>query len=457
MSWADLPADQAEPDPAYRAVLDWVWSFSATPRSASVVRQQRLAKLDRMRALLAALGDPQTRFPSVLVAGTKGKGSTVAMAASMLRAAGLRTGRYTSPHLVNWRERIAIDDRAISVAEVLQLAEPVREAVASLPSDLGQPTTFEIGTLFAFLEFARAAVSVAVVEVGVGGRFDATNVLEPLASAITPISYDHTQTLGLTLTEIARHKAGILRPGQTGVVSPQPAEAAEAIAAEAWSVGARLEWVGRDWCWSAVDDERVAIGRCLAEPSLVEARLALRGEHQRDNATAAVGLLAAVGRAAPALAVPEAALGEGLASVHWPGRLQVLRERPWLVVDGAQNAGSAEALRQALGATAPAGSPITLVLGVSAGKDVDGIVRALAPLARRIIATRSRHERAEEPAELARAVARLARGPTAEVTPDLDAALERAFDSAGEHDLVLVTGSLFLVGETLLWARSAPA
>ncbi|MBV9358434.1 MAG: bifunctional folylpolyglutamate synthase/dihydrofolate synthase, partial [Chloroflexi bacterium] len=211
MSWAELPADQAEPDPAYRTVLDWVWSFSATPRSATVVREQRAVKLDRMRALLAALGDPQARFPAVLVAGTKGKGSTVAMAASMLQAAGFRTGRYTSPHLVNWRERIAIDDRPISVSRVLELADHVRAAVASLPGDLGQPTTFEVGTLFAFLEFARAEVSVAVVEVGVGGRYDATNVLEPLASAITPISYDHTETLGPTLTEIASHKAGILR------------------------------------------------------------------------------------------------------------------------------------------------------------------------------------------------------------------------------------------------------
>jgi dihydrofolate synthase/folylpolyglutamate synthase len=454
VTWAELPADQAEPDPAYRTVLDWVWSFSATPRPAAEVREQRAAKLDRMRALLAALGDPHTRFPSLLVAGTKGKGSTVALVASMLRAAGFRTGRYTSPHLVNWRERIAIDDRPISVSQVLTLAEEVRGAVASLSADLGQPTTFEVGTLFAFLEFARAEVSVAVVEVGVGGRFDATNVLEPLASAITPISFDHTQTLGPTLTEIARHKAGILRSSRTGVISPQPAEAAAAIAAEARSVGAELEWIGRDWCWSGADDEdRVTVGRCGVDLPLVEARLALRGEHQRDNAATAVGLVAALGRAEPSLAVSRAALAEGLATVRWPGRLQVLRDRPWLVVDGAQNAGSAEALRRALEAMAPADSNVTLVLGVSAGKDTEGILRALAPLARRIVVTRSRHERAASPAELAQAVARVAPGRRVEVAPDLDTALDRVFASAQGSDLVLVTGSLFLVGEALLWAR----
>jgi dihydrofolate synthase/folylpolyglutamate synthase len=407
-----------------------------------------------MRALLAVLGDPHTRFPSVLVAGTKGKGSTVAMAASVLRAAGFRTGQYTSPHLVNWRERIAIDDRPIEVSRVLTLADEVRRAVASLSADLEQPTTFEVGTLFAFLEFARAEVSVAVVEVGVGGRFDATNVLEPLASAITPISYDHTQTLGPTLTEIARHKAGILRSGRTGVVGPQPTEAADAIGAEACSTGAPLEWVGRDWCWTGVvDEELVAIGRCAADAPLVEARLSLRGEHQRDNAATAVGLVAALGRAEPALAVPRAALGEGLARVRWPGRLQVLRERPWLVVDGAQNAGSAEALGHAVEAMAPADGAVTLVLGVSAGKDVDGILQGLAPLAGRIIVTRSRHERAEPPAELAAAVARVVPRRKAEVVPNLEAALDRALASAAESDLVLVTGSLFLVGEALLWAR----
>src|SRR5919108_4496850 len=189
-----LAPDLAEPDPRYRAVLDWVWSFSARPRSPSEIIAQRGAKLERMRALLRTLGDPHHAFPSLLVAGTKGKGSTVAMRAACLQASGRRTGRYTSPHLVNWRERTCIDAQPIGTEAVIELAEPVAAAVAALPAELGQPTTFEVGTALAMLHFARQAVEVAVLEVGVGGRYDATNLVEPLVSVIAPISYHPTAT-----------------------------------------------------------------------------------------------------------------------------------------------------------------------------------------------------------------------------------------------------------------------
>ena len=183
---------------------------------------QRAAKLDRMRALLLALGQPETSFPCVLVAGTKGKGSTVAMISACVQAAGLRAGRYTSPHLVNWRERTCIDARPISTQAVIALAEPIRDAVDRLSPRLGQPTTFEVGTAFALLYFARERVDLGVLEVGTGGRFDATNLADPLVSVITPISYDHTATLGNTLESIAWHKAGILRSGRTAIAAPQP-------------------------------------------------------------------------------------------------------------------------------------------------------------------------------------------------------------------------------------------
>ena len=231
-------------------MLDWVWSFSARPRTADELTAQRAAKLERMRALLAALGRPEQSFPSVLVAGTKGKGSTVAMISACLSAAGLRTGRYTSPHLVNWRERACVDAQPISVDAVLNLAEPIRRAVDEIPRQLGAPTTFEIGTAFALAYFAQERADVVVIEVGTGGRFDATKVVDPLAATITPISYDHTATLGESLSEIAWHKAGIMRAGRPAVAGPQPDEARLVLEREADLVGAHLEEVGRDWRWS---------------------------------------------------------------------------------------------------------------------------------------------------------------------------------------------------------------
>jgi len=305
---------------------------------------QRTVKLERMYALLAGLDHPELRFPSLLVAGTKGKGSTVAMLDACLRAAGYRTGRYTSPHLINWRERTCIDAQAISTDDVLELAEPIRAAVERVSPALGAPTTFEVGTAFACANFARQRVDVAVLEVGTGGRFDATNLVEPIVSVITPVSYDHTQTLGTTLTSIAWHKAGILRPNRPAVSAPQLTEARRLIESEARLVQAPLEEVGRDWRWSARGPEiRVESTRATFEP--LEVAVGLLGDHQHDNATTAIAALHAV---AGRFGVGRAAIQSGLKSVDWPGRLQVLSTRPLVVLDGAHNAASAEVVRQAL-------------------------------------------------------------------------------------------------------------
>jgi dihydrofolate synthase/folylpolyglutamate synthase len=455
---AALPPDWAEPDPAYRAALDWVWAFSAAARSEAAMAAQRARKLPRMRALVAALDDPQRTFRSVLVAGTKGKGSTVAMLDACLRAAGLRTGRYTSPHLVNWRERTCVDGQPISTDAVVELIEPVREAIARMPDDLGQPTTFEVGTAIAFLHFARAHLDVGILEVGVGGRYDATNVVEPLVSVIAPVSYDHTRTLGPTLTQIARHKAGILRSGRSGVIAPQPAEALLVIQDEADAIGASLEHIGRDWAWSTSGDARAPItitsARYTGVPPL-EARVALLGDHQRDNATTAVAALHALGRLRPELAAAPDALRAGLQTVEWPGRLQVLRDRPLLVLDGAQNAASAQVLRRALHASFRY-ARLLVVLGLTEGKDAEGVLEALGPTAAGVFVTRAKHERAAEPSQLAERARELLPGARVRVEPDLDAALSAALGEARPDDLVLVTGSLFLVGEALVWWDRSP-
>jgi dihydrofolate synthase/folylpolyglutamate synthase len=449
-----LPPDALEPDPTYRTVLDWVWSFSARPRSGQEMAAQRAVKLDRMHALLATLGHPERQFASVLVAGTKGKGSTVAMLSTCLQAAGLRTGRYTSPHLVNWRERTCIDGRPIAAADVVALAEPVRQAVEALPAGLAHPTTFEIGTALAFVYFARCeGLGVAVVEVGTGGRFDATNLLEPKVSVITPISYDHTPTLGETLSAIAWHKAGILRAGRPGIAAPQVQEARLVIEREARAMGAPLEEVGREWRWTEVsDDAGMRVESTHPDFEALSTHVGLLGDHQRDNATLAIAALHALGPVDAHLAVPRSAMQAGLASVDWPGRLQVLSKRPLLIIDGAHNAASAQVLRSALDKSFQF-DRLYLVLGLSAGKDTQGVLEALAPRAQQVHLTRSHHERSAPPLELEPLVRRVAPRTEVAIHDELTSAVEAALATARPGDLVLVTGSLFLVGETLVWWR----
>ena len=446
-SLSSLPSDDAEPDRAYRMVLDWVWSFSARARSVEDIARQRVVKLERMYAILAGLGHPQRSFPTVLVAGTKGKGSTVAMLSACLQAGGYRTGRYTSPHLVNWRERTCINAQPISTEDVRTLSHSVRHAIEQVPASLGSPTTFEVGTAFALLHFARQDVDVAVLEVGTGGRFDATNLADPLVSVIAPISYDHTQTLGSTLTSIAWHKAGIIRVGRPVIASPQPDEARLVIETEAERLDAPLQEVSREWRWTPADGSIRISGPGGVQP--FDTEVGLLGDHQRDNATTTVAALNAMSERFP---LSMGAIKTGLKTVEWPGRLQILSEQPLVVVDGAHNAASADVVRQALDGVFEF-ERLALVVGLSEGKDALGVMHQLAPRASSILLTRSRHERSAPPAEL-EPLAR-SEAPRGEVATfqDLPSALESALRRAGRQDMILVTGSLFLVGEALLWWR----
>jgi dihydrofolate synthase / folylpolyglutamate synthase len=448
-SLESLPSDEAEPDPAYRATLEWIWSFSARQRSPEQMAAQRAVKLERMDALLLALGRPERQFPSVLVAGTKGKGSTVAMLSACFRTAGYRTGRYTSPHLVNWRERTTINAQPISTWDVLALADPIRAAIDTLSAGLGPLTTFEVGTAFTFLYFARQKVDLAVVEVGTGGRYDATNLVDPMVSVITPISYDHTQTLGNTLTSIAWHKAGIMRRHRPAVSASQPDEAQLVIEHEATSLDAPLEEVGREWRWTHTANlTRIESLHTDFEP--LEVEINLLGDHQRDNATTSIAALYALRER---FAVGREAIAEALRTVEWPGRLQVLSRRPLVVLDGAHNGASAEVLRTAI-ETNFEFERLLLVIGLTEGKDALGVLGALAPGADVVYVTRSRHERSAPPAELEPLIRTATR---AEVITFGDArgAFEAALRTARPRDLVLVTGSLFLLGEALEWWRSS--
>jgi dihydrofolate synthase / folylpolyglutamate synthase len=457
---ADLPEPDALLDhPAYQRALRYLYGLSAAPRSAAAIRADHPRKLPRMRRLLALLGDPHRRFPSVLIAGTKGKGSTAAMLASILRASGHRVGRYTQPHLVSYRERIWVDGDYISAADVVALVDEVQPLVATAqrqyPDD-GQFTTFDVGTALAFAHFARANLDVAVVEVGVGGAHDSTNVLEPLVSAITPVSADHLATLGPTLMDVARQKAGVMRPGRRAAVAEQPPEVAAVLDAAICASGTAAVRLGQDWHWEPAGMPAGANPFRVHGPGgdYPGLRLPLLGTHQRANATLAVAtarLLAAEG-----YTLPDGAVAQGLASTAWPGRIQRVPGHPDVIVDGAHNAASAASLHDTIADCLPR-RPTVLVLGCTEDKDVAAIVGALAPLAHFVVATQSHHSRAA----LATAVATVAAaaGLDTEFIPNLASALETAARRCPEDGVVIVAGSLFLAGEALEYlgtARSSP-
>jgi dihydrofolate synthase/folylpolyglutamate synthase len=458
--------DSSIADPAYHDALRWLYALSPNVRTAAQIVADHPRKLARTRALLERVGRPDRQLGSVLVAGTKGKGSIAAFSESILRAGGFRTGLVTSPHLVSWCERTRLDGHDVEPGAVGRLMPVVRAGVDRLSRErpeLGQATTFEAGLAFSLLAFVERGIEIAVVETGVGGLHDATNVLEPLAVALGPISYDHTATLGPTLTSIAGEKTGIFRTRRLAISASQPPEALAVVEHAARERGAVLELLARDWYWhpEPPDDGQPCRGAFAVEGPRGRfdgLTTPLLGRHQRENAAVAValttGVLEALDRGdAPALVAPasaptpfEAAVRHGLATVRWPGRLQVLRKRPWLVVDGAHNGDSAQRLAQALGECFEPGHR-HLVFGTSVGKDVSRMLDALLPVASTVTLTRSHHERSVPLDRLTEAVTE--RGVAATIVPEVHEAIEHALTQAGPGELVIVTGSLFVVGEAL--------
>ena len=398
--------------------------------------------LDTMRGLMGALDHPERAFPVLVVAGTNGKGSVAAYVDSVLRAGGLAVGRYTSPHLVRVNERIVVAGRALSDRALHQAVRDVRDAAEALRAagDLpAEPTYFEVLTAAAFLHFRRARVDAAVLEVGMGGRLDATNVAEPLASAIVTVDRDHEAYLGRTLDAIAREKAGVLRRGRVTVLGPLAPEPRRAIAEEAAGVGARL---ADAMAQTEVRPRPRDAGIDLVTPERTYRGLRpLPGGHQRANLAVAVRLLEEA-RAA-GLQVDLDAMVKGIGRTRWPGRLQRIPGRPALLVDGAHNPAAARALALALRGQ----PPFVLVFAAMTDKDVGAMGRILFPLARQVVLTRVKDARAATPAEIARRVGPPARGAPRE--PRVRAALARARHLAGPRGLVVAAGSLYLVGEVL--------
>jgi dihydrofolate synthase/folylpolyglutamate synthase len=407
--------------------------------------------LSRVEALMASLGNPHTCFPSVHIAGSKGKGSTAAMCEACLRAAGYRTGFYTSPHLHTFRERIQVNCQMISREEVVALVEEVQPLVERVDG----VTTFEAITAMGFLYFARAEVDVAVVEVGLGGRLDATNVVTPEVSIITSLSLEHTYLLGDTLDKIAFEKAGIVKPGVPAVTAPQQDEARTVLERVCLERGSPLVEIGRDWTVEPGPADLDGQAFCVRRPAGDRAELdgeywiPLLGRHQLENAACAITALDVMRERG--FQIPREAVCEGLRTVAWPGRMELLSREPLVIVDCAHNPYAAQVLRQALETWFPDRRWV-LVYGASADKDIAGVLKTLLPSSDYTIVTRSDHPRAAAPAVLADIVASLGGG--AEVSVSVGKALRRALTVMGSGDGVLVTGSVFLVADAREeWAR----
>ncbi len=428
---------------SYREALEELWRRSSYERgliSNPFGGPERAALgLRRTRALLAELGDPQRAVPLAHVAGSKGKGSTSAFIASCARQAGLSTGFYSSPHLHRFPERIAINGNPVTDAVFAGLAQQVALAASRLEAghpELDTVTTFEMITAMAFLAFAQAQCELAVIEVGLGGLLDATNVIEPLVTIITRIDYEHTAVLGNTLTEIALQKAGILRPGTPVVVSPQPPEAAAAIQQAAADVNAPLLMGGEDWSWTGDWRSFTATGPWGAWANL---RIGIAGPHQVENACTAMAALYVLGnRDVP---IPESAVRAGLRNARWPGRFERVQVNDQdIVLDGAHTPAAARALvetwRAEIGPEAAAA-----IVGMGSDKTIATFLAELKPITSQIIATRASSPRAASPEAIAAVAGEL--GFAVQVAPDVASSLHLTRASSP----LLVTGSLFVAGE----------
>ena len=400
--------------------------------------------LDNVRRLLALVGDPQAGLNAVHVTGTNGKGSVCAYVASVLQTAGYRTGLYTSPHLVRFNERIQVDGVPISDNDLLRLWDGIQPAMEQMDGSLAvnRPTFFEVTTALAFEYFRERAIDVASVEVGMGGRFDATNVLESRVAVVGRVGLEHTEHLGRTVERIAREKAGIIKAATPAVTVDQ--EAFPVIEARCRELGAPLTVVGRDVTVEQLSQDlsgqhlrvRGAFGQLdIATP--------LPGSFQMENVGLAVAALVELRKTG--IAVPDEAIVSGIAATRWPARFQKILDDPLVIVDGAHNGPAAAALGSAYAELFP-GRKCILVTGILADKDLPSIAASLGPHARRVVACHPKSHRAYHADEVA-SVFRLF-APT-EVMPSVADAVDRALAEAGKDDLVLITGSIYTAGEAL--------
>ena len=456
----------------YNKALDYLYSFV----DYSLKHSSELAKaefnLDRMFALMDELSNPQSKYPIIHVAGTKGKGSVCALCASALGAAGYKVGLYTSPHLLDFCERIQVDGEPISRELLVELVEEIKPAVAKIP----KLTTFEITTALGFLAFAKQGCNAAVIEVGLGGRLDATNIVTPRASVITSLSYDHMAVLGDTLAKIAGEKAGIIKRGVPVVSSSQKDEALEVLERVARLEDSSFTLVGKDIkvypnigartfsppnertfsstnkrtevrvpdfesIASSLDGQSLRIVDDL-RLSTFDLQLPLLGSHQLENAATAYAALKVSG-----LDVSDEAIQKGFAQVKWRARFEIARREPPVIFDSAHNEDSFVKLRETLDTYFP-DKKAYLIFGASEDKNIPGMFAAMKPKIQRLIVTRADHPRALEEERIVE-LARQAEVPYEAVSP-VESALRRALElSAKDGSIVLSAGSMFVTAEVM--------
>ncbi len=447
----------------YQDALDYLYGLVNFEHSRIENYAPENISLERPSQLLGYVGDPHQGFESIHIAGTKGKGSVAAIIATCLRASGLSVGLYTSPHLQDFRDRIRIltpddGDGRISPDQVVDLVDMLRPIVDRVPGI----TWYELVTTMAFLHFKNQAVDMAVVEVGLGGRLDATNLLSPMVTVITSLSLDHTHLLGDTLPEIAAEKGGIIKHDIPVITSSQRPEALVVLDQIAREKETSMVVIGRDWMYEpglstklrangeSEWRQEIVVTKSPDDsfiPSNTRFSLALAGQHQQENAMVALATLDFVHRSYSQIDVET--IRQGLAFVQWPGRLQLLTHghgRPTILLDCAHNVDSAQKLALTL-TNDCAFDELWLLIGVTVDKDVRGVLNVLLPMTGKVILTASSHPRATTPAELLQLANELGFKPRS--SSSVAEAIATAWQEAGSGDLICVTGSIFIVGDLL--------
>jgi dihydrofolate synthase/folylpolyglutamate synthase len=432
----------------YSQAEEYLNSFTNYEQIPGITYAQAGYSLRHVEELLNRMGDPQLAARTIHIAGTKGKGSVAAMIAEVMSSSGYRVGLYTSPHFQTLRERIAIDGRMISEADFAAAMAEVKPFIESMKQETSfrQLTYFEALTALAFAYFQNKRVDFQVLEVGLGGRLDATNVVaNPAVCVITPISLDHTQILGNTLEEIAREKAGIIKPGCRVVISPQPREAAQVITDVCREKEAKVVQIGKDVIWHKISGDLQHQSLAIdGRTGNYQVNIPLLGDFQLENTATSVAALEIL--SSDGFDISAANIAQGLAHVRWSGRFQIVQQQPTVVIDGAHNVASMKRLVNNIKAYFPQ-KRIFLVFGTSCDKDIPGIIDELVSFYPQVIITQTSHSRAAPLAALAAEFTK--RGIEPETGKTVTEAISRALSLASRTDVICVTGSLFVVAEAL--------
>lgn len=439
----------------YRQAEDYILSFTDYEKMPGIAYTSANYDLRRMEKLLQPLGNPHLGTKTVHIAGTKGKGSTAAMISQTLIAAGYSIGLFTSPHLHTLRERIKINGTMISEADFAAQVTELKPIVESINKQaaFGELTTFEILTAVVFNYFKKNRVDFQVLEVGLGGRLDATNVVKPDVCVITSLSLDHTEILGDTVAKIAAEKAGIIKPGCIVVNAPQVDDAAPVVEQVCHRQRAKLIQVGQDVTWNKTSGDLYGQTLTVSTKSgHYDLTIPLLGDYQLENAAMAVAATEAL--VSLGTRISSQNIAQGFSQVSWPGRLQILKREPMVVVDGAHNAYSMRKLVQAVKEYFHY-KRCLIIFGTSCDKDISGMAQELEPLSNHIIITSSSHPRAASVSSLAEKFNSL--GIKAVAVGNVIEALSKALALAKKTDLVLITGSLFVVAEAMDYITKAGA